>query len=274
VLVYVLGQSAHEATTASLVIVTAGAVVGGIAHAREGRVCWRHAVAFTAAALPGVIAGTALGQAVSATALIAAFAVIMLAVAAATWRKATRHSGPAMNAASRASCPALRLAQVLIAGLLVGAMTGFFGVGGGFLIVPTLAIALALSMRLAVGTSLMIITGTSVMALIAHLAAGRVLDVGVTAAMTAAMTAACIAGALAGVRMAGWVPQRQLGAGFAALVVAWRPTFSCPSPSSAALPGVTETSRPRPSASSRCVDLDAGGVSCIPNQRPERPTSR
>ena len=216
VLVYVLGQSVHQATTASLVIVTAGAIVGGLSHAREGRVCWRHAVAFTAGALPGVISGTALGQAVSGTALIGGFALIMLATATATWRKGHEDASPAVTGPSQPSCPPLRLAQTLAAGLLVGAMTGFFGVGGGFLIVPTLAIALALSMRLAVGTSLMIITATSTMALIAHLAAGRALDLGVTAAMTGA----CVAGALAGGRLVGRLPQRLLATGFAALVFA------------------------------------------------------
>ncbi|MGO9905342.1 MAG: sulfite exporter TauE/SafE family protein [Solirubrobacteraceae bacterium] len=126
VLVYVLGQTVHQATTASLVVVTPGAVIGSLSHARDGRVCWRHAAGFIAAALPGVIVGTALGQAVSGRALIAALAVIM----------------------------------------------------------PTLAVALAFSMRMAVGTSLVIITVTSLMALSAHLAAGRTLDVGVTVAMT------------------------------------------------------------------------------------------
>ena len=87
VLGYILGESVHQATTASLVVVTAGAVIGGLSHARDGRVCWRHAIAFIAAALPGVVAGTALGQALSGRALLAAFAVIMLAAAAATWRK-------------------------------------------------------------------------------------------------------------------------------------------------------------------------------------------
>jgi len=215
VLVYVLGQSVHQATTASLVVVSAGALTGGLSHAREGRVCWRHAVAFTVAALPGVIAGTRLGETVSGRVLIAAFAVIMLAAAAATWRKARGDAGALAAATGQLTCPPLRLAADLAAGLLVGAMTGFFGVGGGFLIVPTLAIALALSMRLAIGTSLTIITATSVMALIAHLAAGRSLDPGVTAAMTAA----CVTGALAGTRLAGRVPQRQLGEAFAALVV-------------------------------------------------------
>ena len=67
VLVYILGQNVHQATTASLVIVTAGALIAGLRHARDGQVCWRHALAFTAAALPGAFAGTALGQALSAS---------------------------------------------------------------------------------------------------------------------------------------------------------------------------------------------------------------
>ena len=213
VLVYVLGEGVHQAATASLVVVTAAAVVGGLTHVRDGRVCWRHAIAFIAAALPGVIAGTALGQAVSGRALIAAFAFIMLAAAATTWRKARHDAVSGRTERSRTSCPALQLARVLTSGLLVGAMTGFRGVGGGFLIVPTLAVALAPSMRMAAGTSLVIIATTSVMALSAHLAAGRTPDVGVTFAMTVS----AIAGALAGVRLAGHVPQRQLGQGFAAL---------------------------------------------------------
>jgi uncharacterized membrane protein YfcA len=215
VLVYLLGQDVHAATTASLVVVTAGALAGGLEHAREGRVCWRHAGAFSAAALPGVVVGTALGDAVSPTALIVAFAILMLLAAAAMWRRAR---GPERAGAepARPTCPPLRLARDLAAGLLVGVMTGFFGVGGGFLIVPTLAIALALSMRLAVGTSLAIITVTSVMGLAAHLAASRDLDV----AITGAMTAACVAGALAGAALASRVPQRALTRGFAALVTA------------------------------------------------------
>jgi uncharacterized protein len=152
VLVYILGQNVHQSTTTSLVVVTAAAVIGGLSHARHGRVCWRHAAGFTAAAVPGVTAGTALGRALSGRALTAGFAVIMLAAAAATWRKATRDAISPPTELSRRCCPALQVTRVLAAGLLVGAMTGSFGVGGGFLIVPTLAIALALTMRMAVGT--------------------------------------------------------------------------------------------------------------------------
>jgi uncharacterized protein len=215
VLVYVFGQSVHEATTASLVVVTAAAVAGGLGHARGGRVCWRHAGAFTVAALPGVVAGTALGNAVGGTALIAAFALLMLMAAVATWRKATTGAAPADGTAESA-CPPLLLRRDVAAGLLVGALTGFFGVGGGFLIVPALSIVLALSMRLAVGTSLAIITTTSIMGLAVHLLAGRDLD----AAVTGAMTVAGVAGALAGAAVAGRVPQAVLSRGFAGLLAA------------------------------------------------------
>jgi uncharacterized membrane protein YfcA len=215
VLVYVLGQSVHEATTASLVVVTAGALAGGLRHARDGRVCWRHAGVFIAAALPGVVAGTALGNVVSGGVLIAAFAVVMLVAAGATWRKAGAASA-AGEPRREPACPPLRPARLLAAGVLVGVMTGFFGVGGGFLVVPALALFLALSMRLAVGTSLAVITVTSVMGVAAHLLAGRGLDLGVTAAMTVG----CVAGALAGAALAGRVSERRLGRGFAVLVTA------------------------------------------------------
>jgi uncharacterized membrane protein YfcA len=215
VLVYVLGQSVSEATTASLLVVGAGAVAGGLSHARAGRVCWRHAGWFTAAAIPGIVAGTLVGDEVSATFLVGAFAIVMLAAAHATWRRA-EHPEPDPTGAWQpgTTCPPLRLPRDLLAGAAVGFLTGFLGVGGGFLIVPTLAIALAFTMRTAVGTSLAIITGTALVGLAVHLLAGRGLEVGVTAAMTVA----CVAGALAGAAWAGRVPQRTLGRAFALVV--------------------------------------------------------
>ena len=215
ILVYILGQSVHTATTTSLIVVTIGALAGGVGHARAGRVCWRHATAFTTAALPGVIAGTALGNAISGRTLIGTFALIMLAAAAGIWHKAggaardEKHDG-------QPSCPPLLVAKDLAAGVLIGTMTGFFGVGGGFLIVPALAILLGLHMRLAVGTSLAIITATSILGLAAHLISGSGLDL----LVAGTMTGACTAGALGGAALAGHVPQRQLSRSFAGLVVA------------------------------------------------------
>jgi uncharacterized membrane protein YfcA len=215
VLVYVLGQTVPDATTASLVVVAAGAAAGGLSHARAGRVCWRHAGSFTAAALPGIALGTLAAEAVSGPLLLAGFAVIMIAAAHAIWRKAadTEPDGPWERSGT---CPPLRLPRDLLAGVAVGLVTGFFGVGGGFLIVPTLAIALAFTMRTAIGTSLTIITATSLLGLAAHLLAGRSLDVEVTAALTVA----CVAGAVAGAVLAARLPQRALGRAFALLVVA------------------------------------------------------
>jgi uncharacterized membrane protein YfcA len=215
VLVYVLDQTVPEATTASLLVVAAGAVAGGLSHARTGRVCWRHAGSFTAAAIPGVAAGTLAAEAVSGALLLAGFALVMLAAAHATWRTAdgSEADGPWERSGA---CPPLRLPRDLVAGAVVGFVTGFFGVGGGFLIVPTLAIALAFTMRTAVGTSLVIITATSLLGLGAHLLAGRSIDVDVTAALTVA----CVVGAVAGAALASRIPQRALGGGFALLVVA------------------------------------------------------
>jgi uncharacterized protein len=153
------------------------------------------------------------GDAVSGRSPLAAFAVAMVLAAGAMWRKAGRG---ALDVLREPSCPPLRIARGLAAAPAVRALTGFFGVGGGFLIVPTLAVVLALSVRLAVGTSLTIITATSAMALAAHLAAGR----GVDLALTAAMTTGCVVGALCGAAMAGRVPRRELARGFAGLVTA------------------------------------------------------
>jgi uncharacterized membrane protein YfcA len=140
----------------------------------------------------------------------------MLVAAHAAWRKAASESTPDAPWERSGACPPLRLPRDLLAGAAVGLVTGFFGVGGGFLIVPTLAIALAFTMRTAVGTSLTIITATSLLGLGAHLLAGRSIDVEVTAAMAVA----CVAGAVAGAGLAGRIPQVVLGRGFALLVVA------------------------------------------------------
>ena len=215
ILVYVLDQPVEQATTTSLLVVAAGAIAGGLTHARAGRVCWRHAGSFTAAAIPGIVAGTLLAESISGALLLGAFAVVMLAAARAIWGKADEPEDDRGRERGDA-CPPLRLPRDIVAGASVGLVTGLFGVGAGFLIVPTLAIGLAFTMRTAVGTSLAIITGTSVLGLIVHLLAGRGLDAGVAAPMTIG----CVAGALAGATLAARLPQRTLSHGFAILVVA------------------------------------------------------
>jgi uncharacterized membrane protein YfcA len=98
----------------------------------------------------------------------------------------------------------------------VGALTGFFGVGGGFVIVPVLTLWFGVTFRRAVATSLVIITLTGVAALVSHLAAGGTPDLPITAAL-AGSTAV---GALCGTLVAQRLPQRALGRAFALVVAA------------------------------------------------------
>ena len=211
VLVYVLGQPVEQATTASLAVVTAAALAGTLTHHGEGRVCWRHAAALTLAAVPGIVAGTVAGGLVRPGLLMAAFAGVMLVAAGAVWRKT---ADEAVRGEHGRLCPPLQAGRDAAAGLGVGFLTGFFGIGGGFLIVPALALALGFRLRGAVGTSLAVISATSLIGLVVHLLAGRNVDVGITGSMTAA----CVVGALAGASVAGRVSQRQLGRAFAGVV--------------------------------------------------------
>lgn len=209
VLVYILGEEVGPASTGSLVVVAIAAGVGAGALAFRGHVCWRVALTFVAPAALASLAGTAASTAVSAEVLILGFVPIMLVAATATWHRAAQAAD-----AEAGGCPETRAGAVVVAGTGVGALTGFFGVGGGFLIVPALTLWLGFSFRRAVATSLVIITITGVAALASHLAIGSAIDVGVTAAL--ALSTGC--GALLGTVYAQRVPQAALGRGFAVVV--------------------------------------------------------
>jgi uncharacterized membrane protein YfcA len=208
VLVYVLGEDVHAATTGSLVVVAAAALAGGAAQASRARVCWAQVAVFAPAALGGAVAGTLAGEAAGDTVLLVGFAGVLAAAAVLTWRRAD-----AQGEADRA-CPPLERARTLAAGVAAGALTGFFGVGGGFLVVPLLVVAMRLPVRRAIGTSLVIVGVVSLAALATHLWRQSDFDAGVAAVMAAA----CAVGALAGVRLAEQLPQRQLGHAFALLL--------------------------------------------------------
>jgi len=209
VLVYALGQPVGPASTASLIVVAIAASVGAGALALRGHVCWRIALLFTVPAAAGSLLGTLGNHAVGATLLILTFVPVMLVAAAATWQRAAQTAGDETGA-----CPPARPLRIVVAGLGVGALTGFFGVGGGFLIVPVLTLWLGFSFRRAVATSLVIITITGTLALVSHLLVGADIDV----AVTVALSASTAAGALVGTMFAQRVPQAVLGRAFAVVV--------------------------------------------------------
>lgn len=209
VLVYVLGENVHAATTASLLIVGSTALVAGLDQARNQRVRWSIALLVAAAGAAGALVGTAFNRRVRPEVLLLAFAVILLAAAYGMLQQ----RGDDGRAAEEVQGIRL-LTRALPAGLLVGALTGFFGVGGGFVIVPVLVLLLRLRMSVAIGTSLIIIALTSAAALVAHLSAG-----GVRWQVALPFTAAAITGALVGSRLSERLSGPRLKQLFAVLVV-------------------------------------------------------
>jgi uncharacterized membrane protein YfcA len=206
VLVYVAGIPVHSAIGMSLAVVGATALVGGLVHARDGRVDLRAAALFGGAGFLAAPVGSQATHLVAPRTLLLLFASIMLGVGALMLRGRRLPVGEARP---------LRPLPVLAAGFVVGLLTGFLGIGGGFLIVPALTLLASLPIHVAVGTSLLVIALNSASGLLGHLRAG-----GLPLGLTAAFTAAPALGALAGVRLAAVVEPGRLRRGFAVFVIA------------------------------------------------------
>lgn len=161
VLVYILGQSPHSAVATSLVIVGANAVFGAFMHARAGRVKLKQALLFGVIGIPAAFVGARISQYLSETLLLVLFAILMLIIAGNMLRPSKQ---PTSN-----SQHAIVWWKVALGGLGVGFLTGFLGVGGGFLIVPALVLLLGMDMKDAVGSSLVVIAINSASGLLGHI---------------------------------------------------------------------------------------------------------
>lgn len=212
VLVYVAHIAPADAITLSLLVVGATSAIGSIAHARAGSVDWRTALSFGGAGILTAFAGGRLTRLVSSRTLLVGFALIMIAVGAWMLLRGRRRRTAAIAAPSPAH--AARPWRALLAGAAVGGVTGFFGVGGGFLIVPALLAFTALDMRRAVGTSLVVIAINSAAALLGHLTTERP-----DALLAVAFTVLSVGGALVGARLGRAIAAEKLRATFAAFVV-------------------------------------------------------
>lgn len=248
-LIYLLGVAPHEATSASLVIVlfTALAALGG--RIGKNTICYQIALVFAALATVGTWLGSLANQAVSADLLMYAFALLLICVGLVMLRRAypglfrgaarAGSSGvfiddgvaAADNAGGTSSTPALRavsamgevtsigaapLWRVALVATITGALTGFFGVGGGFAIVPALTLVLHLPIKRAASTSLLIMAITAVVALVARAQTSLNVDLGVIGAFTVAS----MLGAVAGAPLTRKVSSQKLTASFAALLLA------------------------------------------------------
>jgi uncharacterized membrane protein YfcA len=160
-LIYVVGiHSTHLAIGTSAVAVAASAATNLIGHARAGTIKWPCASVFAISGIVGAIGGSYFGKTMDGGRLLAAFGVLMIVIGALMLRPRRSGDNPDVRLNQQS---AARLLPLLIgAGLLVGALSGFFGIGGGFLIVPGLIGATAMPLLNAIGSSLVSVTAFGV----------------------------------------------------------------------------------------------------------------
>lgn len=169
-LIYVVGmKDTHLAIGTSALAVAANAFANLIAHGRAGNVKWPCAVVFAISGVAGAAVGAALGKAVDGQKLLFLFGIVMVAVALAMLRPKTAASG---DPGVRIN-PAIAVRLVGI-GLVVGLLSGFFGIGGGFLIVPAIMLGSGMVMLNAVGSSLVSVGAFGLTTAISYAVAGLV----------------------------------------------------------------------------------------------------
>jgi len=177
-LVYVAGVPTGRAITTSLFVVGVTSLAALLPHLRRGTVQWRTGLVFGAAAMAGAFAGCLVSGHLPGPVLLGGFAVMMIATAVAMLRG--RRAGAAVVSAHP-------LARTLLTGVAVGAVAGLVGAGGGFLVVPALALLGGLAMPAAISTSLLVIALQSAAGFTGHL--------GTTALGAAALGAAALGAA-------------------------------------------------------------------------------
>ena len=208
ILVYVLDVEPRTAIPMSLLVVGITSTSGALIHARGGRVRYRTGLVFGATAMAGAYAGGQVAHFLPASVLLTTFAAVMLVTSAAMMRgrRAPRPAGVPAEP---------EVAKVLAIGAVVGTVAGSIGAGGGFLIVPALALFGGLAMPEAVGTSLMVIAMQSFAGFAGHAA-----HVHLDARLTVVVSASAVAGSLAGTQLGRGLSPDHLRCGFAWFVLA------------------------------------------------------
>lgn len=215
-LVYGLAIAPREAVVTSLAAVGATSFVGFLDRLRTGQVEVRTGLLFAVAGMIGAPFGSWLSGLIPETLLLILFAGLMLIVATRMWITATRKRdlGCATTDAADGDGPSCRrdmsgrlimtsrcAVLLSIVGVISGVLSGLFGVGGGFVIVPALVLFSGMTTHRAVATSLLVITLISISGLTAHVMDGRSLQMGVTALFVIGGVAGMFAGAQAGRRL-------------------------------------------------------------------------
>ena len=172
-LVYGLGLNIEQAIPISLIVIGAASAVGAVPKLRAHRIEWRLAGVFAAAGIPATFVGSAVGRLLPQPVVLVGFAVVM--IVAGVRMLADRDSiGTSCRAGDSGINWRRCVSRSIPAGFAVGFLTGLFGVGGGFLIIPALVLMLGVEMPIAVGTSLVIIVANSAAGLLSHLSGASI----------------------------------------------------------------------------------------------------
>jgi uncharacterized protein len=211
-MVYVVGvPDAHLAIGTSAIAVAANAAVNLSNHARGGTVRWSCALPFAAAGIIGAYAGARFGKMVDGPKLLSLFAILMLVIAALMLKTRARIGLPDVRM-SWANLPA-----IVGLGLATGTLSGFFGIGGGFLIVPALMLATGMSIMNAVSSSLVAVTAFGLTTATSYAWSGLI-----SWGLAGLFIAGGIVGGLIGTRSARHLSERRgaLNSVFAAVIIA------------------------------------------------------
>ena len=216
ILVYALGVPAREAVGISLLTVGCTAFVGFVQRARQGKVEFPTGFLFAVAGMIGAPIGSKLADFIPESLLLTLFAGLMLFIAVRMWIKAHEKSanlpildgdnaGPTCRRDPDGKLRLTSQCAVLlgIVGMTTGVLTGMFGVGGGFIIVPALISFACMGMQRAIGTSLLVITLVSLSGTTSYVLAGKELSLQTAGLFTL--------GSLGGLFLGGWLAQRMAG---------------------------------------------------------------
>lgn len=215
-LIYVVGVgSPHAAIGTAAVAVTVNALASLIGYARAGRVKWRCASVFAISGMIGAALGAELGKAFDGKRLLVLFGLLMIGVGLSMLRK--RRTAEAPNVRLTRDSAATLLPRLVPIGLGVGLAAGFFGIGGGFLIVPGLILATAMPLPFAIGTSLVVVSALGLTTATSYAVSGLV-----NWGVTGLLVAGGVVGTTAGIALGKVLSARKglLERGFAAVVIA------------------------------------------------------
>jgi uncharacterized protein len=194
-LVHVVGvRSPHVAIGVSAAAVSLNALTNLGVHARQHLVKWRCAALFTISGIAGAAAGAALGKSINGHALLALFGLLTVVVGLLMLRKPRSLGRPDVRL-TRSSAPALAPRLVGL-GFVVGGASGFFGIGGGFLITPALMWATDMPLSMAVGSSLVAVSAFGATTALSYASSGMV-----DWPLTALFALGGVAGGIVGARL-------------------------------------------------------------------------